>query len=537
MKFFRRTLETVSDHDVRAGVVRNDPAQMSCGLATEANVCSRGTLSNRDASAIQSDQNYKMKTFVKRWKHMITLAAIVMLGVAVFCLGMTLGIHPVNAFATGGAIIALGQLSQFALSKRSGVCYQSVLTPEQVKEFGQILDGLKEYKDLFPELKRLPGAVEKLNTDVERLRRLGLGGTSQEKSGQWVSDGCAKWLAACLIVGGEKKGKLELMEATKREALLAESGRILGIKERTAITSSDIPMPTAYSGEVVALVSQFGAARKYGTLFPLGAGTVKLPKLTTDPTFGLIAQSGSVNEKSPQVGWVTFTAEKFGGLIRIPSEMSEDSIIGLGNFIAEYAARNLAYVEDYQFFLSTGGASGINGTAKGLCFSTIDNSKVVQMANTNTTYAHATLTNFRTLRTKVDAAALGKSAYYLHPTFEALLAGFNTAGDKPYNPQAQIIGSGANPMMVGPTLDGFPIRWVDAMPAYSTSVNASKVFALFGDLRYQYLGIVGGSNGVRITTSVDAAFETDELLIRALERLTIGLMATGAIAGLETAAT
>ena len=56
---------------------------------------------------------------------------------------------------------------------------------------------------------------------------------------------------------------------------------------------------------------------------------------------------------------------------------------------------------------------------------------------------------------------------------------------------------------------------------------------LFGDLKYQYFAPRGT---IRFQTSVDASFETDEVLIRALERFTIGLMATGAVAGLETAA-
>ena len=90
-----------------------------------------------------------------------------------------------------------------------------------------------------------------------------------------------------------------------------------------------------------------------------------------------------------------------------------------------------------------------------------------------------------------------------------------------------------HPSGVGASLDGFPIRWVDVLPTYSTAVNASKVFMLFGDLSYQYLGVRGG---VRFDTSVDAAFATDEILIRALERFTIGLMAVGAVAGLQAAA-
>ena len=114
-------------------------------------------------------------------------------------------------------------------------------------------------------------------------------------------------------------------------------------------------------------------------------------------------------------------------------------------------------------------------------------------------------------------------AYYMHPSFEQHLSGLNTAGDKPY----QANGSR------GAQLDGYSINWVDIMPAYSTSANVSKVFALFGDLSYQYLATRGG---VRMDTSKEAGFTTDEILIRALERFTIGLMATGAVSGLETAA-
>jgi HK97 family phage major capsid protein len=104
-----------------------------------------------------------------------------------------------------------------------------------------------------------------------------------------------------------------------------------------------------------------------------------------------------------------------------------------------------------------------------------------------------------------------------------MLSGFNTAGDKPYQ------ANGLN----GATLDGFPIRWVDVMPPYATGAAASTVFALFGDLSFAYLGVRGG---VRFDVSRDVYFATDEIGIRALERMTTGKMAAGAVAGLVTAA-
>jgi HK97 family phage major capsid protein len=346
-----------------------------------------------------------------------------------------------------------------------------------------------------------------------------------------VSVDCARHLGSIAFAIALKTGQLSGRNAELVENQVKE---ILGAEWRAALTTSDIPLPVEYSPELVELVSRFGTARRYGTVFPLGAGSVKLPKLTTDTAFGLIAMSGTVTEVSPQIAFVTFNAEKFGGLVRLPSEIDEDSIVPMGQFIARYAARNIAKVEDVNFWASTGADSGANGAVKGLTGSTIDNSKVVQMASTKTHYSDATLANLRAIRAVPDEAALEASAYYLHPTFEQLLSTFNTAGDRPYNPNAQLAGASVSmPLTTGPTLDGWPIRWINTLPVYSASANVSKVFVLFGDPSFQYLGIRGG---VRFATSLEAGFATDEILIRALERLTIGLMANGAVGGLQTAA-
>ncbi len=433
------------------------------------------------------------------------------------------------------ALYVIGiQVVAIAISERQPALFLSVLTAEQVKEFEEIMGELKQYADLLPKLKDSPRLLKDLDERITRLARVQLssvGGGDVIRPGQLVSDKCAEHLVGLAIVAGQRKGKFDLLETSKRESLINMGRGFLGDGHfKTALSSSDIPLPVEYSGQVVQLVSQYGSARRYGTVFP---GIGKLPKLKTDPAFTLLAQSTAITEKSPQTEWVTFAPEKFGGLIRLPSELDEDSIIPLGQFIADYAARNIALVEDFNFFVGAGTSTGANGAVAGLTYSTIANSKVVQMTSTKTHYSDVTLAYLRELRNVPDAAALRNAAYYMHPSFEQLLSTFNTSGNKPWNPQAQIQGNGANPFQMGRTLDGFEVRWVDVMPAYSTSANVSKVPILFGDLKFQYLAPRGP---IRFQTSVDAAFETDEVLVRALERFTIGLMATGAVAGLETAA-
>ena len=388
------------------------------------------------------------------------------------------------------------------------------------KRLGKIEEIEKSIEKNRGDMESVTKLVAEVQKEMIEFRKLSLAQNSiAQRSARpgFLSDGAAKFLGGVYLLAARNQDKLGNLRVDNVEAKIREC---LGIEAKTSLTTSDIPIPTQWQGEVVELVSAFGAARKWGTVFPLGAGVVKLPQLGTDTAFGLIAASAAVTAKSPTVVFVTFTPEKYGGLVTLPSEIDEDSVVAMGQFLGRYCARQMAKAEDTLFWVGNGTT---HGDPEGLTISTITNSKVVQMASTKTKYSDATLANLRATRAVVDAAALGTSAYYMHPTFEQHLSGLNTAGDKPY------IANGIN----GASLDGFPIRWVDVMPAYSASANVSKVFVLFGDASYQYLGV---RKGLEIATSKEAGFTTDEILVRALERFTIGLMALGAIAGLETAA-
>lgn len=369
----------------------------------------------------------------------------------------------------------------------------------------------KASNDLTVELNKFRAEQDSLKRALARTSR---------KPGQ-VSDECARHLfgfaMACGLIGGKFQGE----KADKAENIVKDIiGNAFDMKFRTALASSDIPLPVIYSGEVAELVSEYGAARKYGTVFPLGSGSVKLPYLKTDTTFTVLAQSTAITQKSPQTDWVTFTPEKFGGLILLPAEIDADSIVPMGQFLAKYAARNIARVEDWNFFRGTGTVGTVNGDVEGLAISTITNSKV-NVSGTTAAASEFTLTQIRGIRALVDAPAMLRGAYYMHPSMEQLLSTFNTSGNTPY--RANGLG--------GATLDGWPVYWVDVMPVYKTADAVSTVHILFGDLSYQYLGVRGGPT---FATSIECGFDTDDIYIRAMERFTIGLMNVGAVSGLET---
>jgi HK97 family phage major capsid protein len=337
---------------------------------------------------------------------------------------------------------------------------------------------------------------------------------------QAVSDDCARYIAAVVVCGADSIGGLNHIKGAQRDTLVGECKNILGLETRSALTGSDIPLPTVYSSEVVELVYKYGQARQFSTVYPLGQGTTKLPQLKTSPSFGFISQSASVTEKSPQIQFVTFNPQKAGGIVRIPSEIDADSIVPLGQFIARYIAREMARWEDTVLFLADGTA-GYN-SLKGVGQTAIDNNYLIQLATSKTKPSDITANDVRNMRTKVNAAALFTGAYYFHPTMEVLLRSFNTSGNTPF----VINGSQA-------TFEGFPIRWVGVLPVYDQTNHASQVQGAFGDLSYWYFG---ERNSVSIETSREVYFATDELAVRALERFTVQLMANDAVSALQLAA-
>ena len=71
------------------------------------------------------------------------------------------------------------------------------------------------------------------------------------------------------------------------------------------------------------------------------------------------------------------------------------------------------------------------------------------------------------------------------------------------------------------------------MQTYSTKAAPGAFLAVFGDLSYWYLGERGAP---RVETSREVYFATDEIGMRAVERIDVQPMAPDAMSALQTAA-
>jgi len=403
---------------------------------------------------------------------------------------------------------------------------------EQTKEIqnllGEIKTGWSGVSALPAEVKTLREGTDKMATELKDVRRQLASRYSApvpHRRGA-VSDDCARHLASTFIIHCERSDKLDALCSVpaQRDTLMTFARDTLNLSTRTALNVSDIPLPTHYSGEIRELISDFGVVRRWMSPYPIGMGTARPARMGTRPAFGSIAMSAAFGEKSPTVTFASLESHKIGGIVRLPREIDEQSIVAMGQFLARYGAVEFARVEDNWGFNADGG--GTYESVKGVVQIARDNAKTVVLASTKTKPSDATLADFRTLRTKVNKAALNGrlSAYYLDSTWETALPGFKTTAE-PNVYQRLPDGSAI--------LDGYPIIWTDVMQAYTTSAAADTAIAVFGAMSFWWMGEHGSP---RIDTSEHVWFANDQLAVRFIEEIDFDYAAVDATAALITAA-
>ena len=257
--------------------------------------------------------------------------------------------------------------------------------------------------------------------------------------------------------------------------------------------------------------------------YPIGMGTARPARMGTRPAFGSIAMSATIPEKSPTLAFASLESHKIGGIVRLPRELDEQSIVPMGQFLARYGAVEFARAEDTWGFLATGSAT--YETVTGIVQIARDNDCSVSLASGKTKPSDATLEDFRALRRLVNKAALNGrlSAYYLDSTWETRLPAFRTQAE-PNVYQRLADGSAI--------LDGYPIVWTDVLTPYGTADAAAQPLAVFGALSFWWMGEHGQP---RIDPSEHVWFANDQLAIRFIEEIDFDYAALDATAALLTA--
>lgn len=272
-------------------------------------------------------------------------------------------------------------------------------------------------------------------------------------AGQWVRG---------VLFGNESSA------AWCREHLPAENRAMGG----SVLAKGGALVPNAMSSAVIDLVEQYGVALADCENVPMSTDTLDWPRVTGGVTMYAIGENAEITESTPAMDTIGLTARKYGVLVKYPSELDEDSIINIGQFLAKKTAEAWAQKLDACVFLGDGTSAyhGIKGIKNALAAG----SEVTALAG-NTAFSTLDLVDFESMIGKMCAWAEAGAKWYVSKAGWA--ASMMRLADAAGGNTAENVAGGSQRRFLG-----YPVRFVQGMNSTLTAQTSTEGLAILGDL-------------------------------------------------------
>ncbi len=283
-------------------------------------------------------------------------------------------------------------------------------------------------------------------------------------------------------------------------------------------------VPDAMSATIIDLRELYGIARQWAEIMPMSTDSQIVPRRVGSPSASFIGENTSITESEPTFNNVTFTAKKLGILTRMSTELSEDAIINVADYLTRDMAWAFALKEDQCLFTGDGSATygGITGLTQIVKQSGHSASYIDVATATHNTFPELDATDLTTLmgncpqyaRSGGRGCAWFVSQYGADLSFGRLMA---TAGG---NTVFTLASGGVNAIgqrgIVGSYL-GFPVVASQVMP--STGTLTSLPMLAFGNL--SMAATIADRRAISFATDASRYFDQDQIAVRCTERIDI----------------
>lgn len=273
------------------------------------------------------------------------------------------------------------------------------------------------------------------------------------------------------------------------------------------------------SQAIIDLREEYGVARKECRVWPMGSDTMMIPRRSGGITIGPVGEnpSSAISQSNPAFNQVTLVAKKIGGLCLLSSEIAEDAVLDLAEWVAQEFAYAFAKWEDDAFFTGDGTSTwhGIRGL--GNLFTTTGGAGGAQLVgavdagSNHDTFAEIDASDLTTLMGKLPAYALPGAKWYCSSVCANVVFGRLAAAAGGNTTQTLREGLGLNYL-------GYPIVISQSCPT-STGDLSDLPMLYFGNLRMS--SNMGDRRMVKVFPSEHRYMDTDQIGIRGLERIDI----------------
>jgi HK97 family phage major capsid protein len=290
--------------------------------------------------------------------------------------------------------------------------------------------------------------------------------------------------------------------------------------------------------EVIVLVEEFGAFPANARNIQMKSDTLIIPRRSGGLRAYFVGENTSVTDSDAAWDRVQLVCKKVAVANRMSSEILEDSVLNLADYITGEIARSVAELVDTVGFVGTG--SGDHGGIVGAATKINDGTHtagVVTAASGNVSALTLDVDDLIATAGRLPIFARGNAKWFVNPAVFAAsvqrLGLVNNVG---------LSGGNTATNLAAPTelrLLGYPVVFVHTLSS-AVGSDPGVVKFLFGDLSMS--SIYGTRRGLTLKTSTDRYAELDQTLIVATSRFDCvtsdcgDLTKAGPIVALKTAA-
>lgn len=265
-------------------------------------------------------------------------------------------------------------------------------------------------------------------------------------------------------------------------------------------------VPLELENAILDLRDAYGAFRRRACVWPMGSDSSVFPRRTGTASAYFLGENTAATSTSTNLDGVNLTAKKLGALVTLSSELDQDSIHDMVDYIANELAWAFAAKEDDCAF--NGDGTSTYGGMVGACTWALDgNHGKAKVTAGDSTFATLTETDLASLMSAIRGSAIPRAAWFVSNM--GFAQGMLTGVSGGFLERGEVDGI--------PTtfFNSFPVIITQKLPLVATSLSG-KAMMVFGDM---YAGaVLGQRRGLTIARSDHRYLDTDQIAILGTER-------------------
>lgn len=297
-----------------------------------------------------------------------------------------------------------------------------------------------------------------------------------------------------------------------------ENGIILQRAQSEGVNSAGgFLVPEEFTFDIIDLRDAYGMFRRLCQVMPMGRDTMNVPRRTGGLTAYAVGEAVAITQS--QAAWdnVKLTANKWGVLTLMSSEVDEDAAVNIGDILVGEMAYAFAVSEDTAGWVGDGTSAyhGIKGFTKYFNDGVSSLKGSVDAAAGHDTFAEIDATDL--------ALVMGTLPQYVYvrgkPSFYCSQMAWAMVFQRLIQASGGISKNDATGEVIHQYL-GFPVEISPSLPT-STGDLSDQAMILFGDIGLA--ASFGNRRGMAVARSTEYKFAEDQIAIKATERFDINV--------------